>query len=78
MSLFSFKLDGEVDWYSINPLEMTNFERTATIVALVYLVATIVYDIVKKKRLSGLDKKKALIYTPSPLEDYPAQKKSES
>ncbi len=40
MANFSFKLDGQVDMMSLNPLEMTNFEMAGAIFGVTGVIIT--------------------------------------
>ena len=44
MANFAFALDGKVDMMSLNPLEMTNFELTGTIVGIIGVVLTLIWS----------------------------------
>ena len=72
--LFYFSFDGVSNKYSINPLEMTNFEATATFAAIAAVIITLLWDLWKRKKVSGLDLDKEIIYTPEKLKDYDEKK----
>ncbi|MCW2366906.1 hypothetical protein M2341_002353 [Sphingobium sp. B7D2B] len=41
MANFSFKLDGQVDMMSLNPLEMTNFEMVGALFGIMGILITL-------------------------------------
>ena len=67
LRLFAFTLDGEADNYSINPLEMTNYERFAWLSAFAVVIVALALEWWKHRRLSGLDRSAEKIYVAAPL-----------
>lgn len=67
--LFAFALDGKADLWSINPLELTNYEATGTAFAVIGVVIALLLDLARHRRLTGADSTDDVIYLPHRLED---------
>ncbi|PQA87635.1 hypothetical protein [Hyphococcus luteus] len=63
-SLFAFAFDGHVDHHSINPLEMTNYERFGYICGFVAVIVAIIWDRLKKRKADAAPETETL-YTPA-------------
>lgn len=63
--LFAFAWDGRVDLLSINPLEMTNYEATGTAFAVIGLIVAATLDLVRHRRLTGVDPAQDALYLPA-------------
>lgn len=74
--LFSFKLDGVYDRCSINPLEMTNYERFGWLTAAVVVAVALAWEWWKRRRISGLDRDAEIIYVAAPLSEHESRRDS--
>lgn len=64
LDLFAFTLDGKVDYQSINPLEMTKYERFGYVLAVIVVGIAMFLDYLKYKKLKPADAKDDVLYTP--------------